>query len=234
MCKKGIYLVCDYPTKSSFLEAVRVCDDFNMDFLEIGFPFSDPVADGSVIEAAAFDVLKKENVNDFIESTKEVKKLFKNKLYIMTYANIVFGYGMEKFAEAVEFVDGLIIADLPYIESRRFKDVLNRYCINLIHFVTPESSYADIDKIKKTSSDFIYFVSTRGITGGAFSLDDETRKKIIYTKQDFKNDVIVGFGIQNKKDIEEACRYADGVVIGTEAVRNINSGKFREYIAELI
>ncbi len=234
MCKKGIYLVCDYPTKDSFFEAVRVCDDFNMDFLEIGFPFSDPVADGSIIESAAFDVLKKENVNNFIESTKEVKKLFRNKLYIMTYANIVFGCGMEKFAAAVGFVDGLIIADLPYIESRRLKNVLNKYGINLIHFVTPESSCADIDKIKKSSNDFIYFVSTRGITGGAFSLDDETRKKVIYTKQNSKNDVIVGFGIQNKDDIKEACRYADGVVIGTQAVKNLKSGDFYSFVRDLV
>ncbi len=233
MCKVGIYLVCDYPNRDDFLDAVRICEESNIEFLEVGFPFSDPVADGPVIEKAALDVLKKENTDDFIESLRHVRDIFSKKLYIMSYANVIFGYGIEDFARNVNFIDGIIVADLPFVESREFETVFDKYGINIVHFVTPESSFDDIDKIKENSKDFIYFVSTRGITGGGFNIDNETKEKIRYTMKNFQNFVILGFGIKNRYDIKEACRYADGVVIGTEAVRNINNRKFKEYINEL-
>ena len=233
MCKVGIYLVCDYPNRDGFLKAVEICNRYKIDFLEIGFPFSDPVADGPVIEKAALDVLKRENTGDFFKSLKSAREIFKGRLYVMTYANVIFGYGSEKFAKEAQMVDGMIIADLPLTESGRFKRIFDRYNINLIHFATPESSYEDIDKVKKISKDFIYFVSTRGITGGSFSLDQETADKINYARNNFNKDVILGFGIRSKDDIHKACKTADGVVIGTEAIRAIEENRFENFIKSL-
>ena len=233
MCRVGIYLVCDYPDKKKFLNAVSVCEKYNIDFLEIGFPFSDPVADGPVIEKAALEVLEKENTKEFIESLKTVRDIFSKRLYVMTYANVIFGYSMEKFAAKVSFIDGIIVADLPFAEAGRFKGVFEKYNINIINFATPESSFEDINKIKKNSRDFIYFVSTRGITGGKFKLDDETKEKVLFSRHGFKGDVILGFGIKNREDIEEACKYSDGVVVGTQAVRALNEGTFENFIANL-
>jgi tryptophan synthase alpha chain len=233
MCKLGIYLVCDYPDKDEFLENVKKCEEYGVDFLEIGFPFSDPVADGAVIEEAAFDVLKRENTNNFLETLKDVREIFSNKLYVMTYANIVFGYGIERFAKETEGINGIIIADLPFIESGRFSKYFDRYGTNIVYFATPESSFSDIDKVKSSAKDFVYFVSTRGITGGAFNLDKQTKSKIVYTKNDLSQDVIVGFGIKNSNDIKEACIYADGVVIGTESVKSAVNGTFSQYLKSL-
>ncbi len=230
MCKKGIYLVCDYPNRDKFFNAVELCEKNNIDFLEIGFPFSDPVADGHVIEKAALYMLEKENTEDFLQSLKKIRKIFSKKLYVMTYANVIFGYGIEKFSKKVEFVNGMIIADLPFTESKRFKKIFSRYGVNIVHFVTPETDFEDIEKIKAASKDFIYFISTRGITGGNLSIDDETRQKIAHTKEGFENDVILGFGIRNKDDIQKACRYADGVVIGTKAIESLENDGFEQFL----
>ena len=233
MCRVGIYLVCDYPNRDRFLKAVEICNRYKIDFLEVGFPFSDPVADGLVIEKAALDVLERENTDDFFEGLKSAGEIFNGRLYVMTYANVVFGYGAEKFAKETQIIDGIIIADLPLVESGRFKKIFHKYDINLIHFATPESSYKDIDEVKKMSEDFIYFVSTRGITGGGFNLDQETIDKINYTRSDFDKDVILGFGIRSKDDIDNACKAADGVVIGTEAVRAIEENRFENFVKSL-
>jgi len=233
MCKIGIYLVCDYPNSEKFLDAVAVCEKYGIDFLEIGFPFSDPVADGPVIEKAVLDVLKRENSNDFLQSLKKARDIFSKKLYVMTYSNVIFGYGTEEFAKKSEFIDGIIIADLPFIESERFAKIFDKYKINTIRFVTPETDFSDIDKIKRAAKDFIYFVSTRGTTGGKFSIDAETLQKIEYTKNEFDHDVILGFGIKNSNDIKTACRYADGVVIGTKAVEALEQNGFERFISSL-
>ncbi len=233
MCKIGIYLVCDYPDRNRFFEAIEACEQYKIDFLEIGFPFSDPVADGFVIENAAMNVLKGKNTDDFFDSLKKVRGIFSNRLYIMTYANVVFGYKTEQFAKQSEFVDGIIIADLPFCESYRFDKAFYRYGTNIIRFVTPESSDEEIDKIKKNSKDFIYFVSIRGVTGSAFVLDDEIKLKIKRTRKDFDKDVILGFGIRNREDVMQACTYADGVVIGTKSIEALEQKEFEKFIKSL-
>ncbi len=187
-----------------------------------------------MIEKASHEVLKSKNTPDFIETFKRARKLFKGKLYIMTYANVPFGYGLEKFAASVEKADGIIIADLPLVESRRFEEVFTRYNLNLIHFVTPESSFKEIDAVKRRSKEFIYFVSVRGTTGGKFMIDEETKRKVRYARMGFHVPVILGFGIRTREDIERACEISDGVVIGSEAIRAINRGSFKEYIESIM
>ena len=233
MCKVGIYLVCDYPNRDEFLKAVELCNEKGVDFLEIGIPFSDPTADGDVIEKASQEVLKKENLNDFLESLKKVREIFKKKLYIMTYANIVFSNGIEEFAKRFDFIDGIILADVPFVESDRFKKVFKKYDTGFVHFVTPESDFKTIDKIKKESNDFIYFVSVRGTTGSKFKLDDDAIKRLSALK-DSKYDVIIGFGIRDRKDIEEACKHADGVVIGTAAIQALQNGEFEGFLNSIV
>ncbi|WP_022670944.1 tryptophan synthase subunit alpha [Hippea alviniae] len=233
MCKVGIYLVCDYPNRDEFLKAVELCNSKGVGFLEIGIPFSDPTADGDVIEKASQKVLERENLNDFFESLKKVREIFKKKLYIMTYANIVFNGGIEEFAKKFDFVDGIILADVPFVESGRFKKVFKRYNTGFVHFATPESDFETIERIKKEANDFIYFVSVRGTTGSKFKLGDDAIKRLEFLK-DSKQDVIIGFGIRDKKDISEACRYADGVVIGTAAVESIGKGEFGRFLDSIM
>ncbi len=234
MCKVGIYLVVDFPDRGRFLEAVELCERMGVDFLEVGFPFSDPVADGDVIEKAAMDVLKKESTPDFIDALHRARKLFSRRMYVMTYANVAYGYSLDRFADSISEADSVILADVPFVESRRFRKVFKKYGLGFVSFVTPESSQRDIDAIKREANDFIYFVSVLGTTGSEFFLDEQTVEKILYCKNGFSKDVIIGFGIKTKADISRACKYADGVVIGTQAVLAVEKGEFGSFLKAIL
>ena len=235
MGKLGIYLLANYPSRETFIEAVKICDEHNgVDFLEIGFPFSDPIADGDTLEKACYETLQKYDFNDTIDSFKEVQNIFKGKIYIMTYTNIVYSMGIDNFAEKVGKISGIILADLPLREIGPFEKGFKKHKINVIRFLTPESRDEDINRAVKSARDFIYFVSKRGTTGGAFALDEETREKIGRVKASGK-EVFVGFGIKDRQDVKLACEVADGAIIGTKAVMELEAGvdQFRRYIAEL-
>jgi tryptophan synthase alpha chain len=234
MGKLGIYLLANYPSRETFIEAVTICDKHNVDFLEIGFPFSDPIADGDTIEKACYETLQKYNFNDTVESFKEVQSIFKGKIYIMTYTNIVYSMGIDNFAEIIGKISGIILADLPLREIGSFEKGFKKHGINVIRFLTPESREEDINRAVKSSRDFVYFVSKRGTTGGEFALDEETREKISRVKTSGK-EVFVGFGIKDSTDIKLACEVADGAIIGTKAVSELGNGveSFRHYIVGL-
>lgn len=234
MGKLGIYLLANYPSRETFIEAIKICDKNGVDFLEIGFPFSDPIADGDTLEKACYETLQKYDFNDTIDSFKEVQSIFKGKIYIMTYTNIVYSKGIDNFAEKVGKIPGIILADLPLREIGPFEKGFKKHDINVIRFLTPESRDEDINRAVKSSRDFIYFISKRGTTGGAFALDEETRKKIGRVKASGK-EVFVGFGIKDKQDVKLACEVADGAIIGTKAVSELEAGieQFGRYISEL-
>jgi tryptophan synthase alpha chain len=234
MGKLGIYLLANYPSREAFIEAVKICDEYNVDFLEIGFPFSDPIADGDTLEKACYETLQKYDFNDTVDSFKEVQSIFKGKLYIMTYTNIVYSMGIDSFAERVGKISGIILADLPLREIGPFEKGFKKHKINVIRFLTPESRDEDIKRAVKSARDFIYFVSKRGTTGGEFTLDEETREKIGRVKAS-GNEVFVGFGIKDSMDVKLACEVADGAIIGTKAVSELEAGvdQFRQYISGL-
>ncbi len=234
MGKIGIYLLANYPSREVFIEGVKICDKNGIDFLEIGFPFSDPIADGDTLEKACYETLRKYSFNDTLESFRQTQNIFKGRLYIMTYTNIVYGMGIDNFAEKVGKISGIILADLPLRETRVFDRGFRKHRINVIRFLTPESREEDIKNAVKSARDFIYFVSKRGTTGGNFELDGETREKIARVKASDK-EVFVGFGIKDRQDVKLACEVADGAIIGTKAVSELESGvdSFERYIAGL-
>ncbi len=234
MGELGIYLLANYPSRERFLEAVKVCNDCNVDFLEVGFPFSDPIADGDTLEWASYETLRRYTFEDTIASFRQAREIFKGRLYIMTYTNIVYGNGIDSFVQKTGHVSGIILADLPLREIGLFEKGFKKHGISLIRFLTPESREEDIEKAVRNASDFIYFVSKRGTTGGEFSLDAETREKISRVKSTGKQ-VFVGFGIKDRADVELALAYADGAIIGTKAVAELESGTeaFRRYIESL-
>ena len=232
MAKLGIYLVAHYPSRAIFLEAVRACRDLGVDFLEVGLPFSDPVADGEVIEKASHKVLERSTMDDIVDGFREARAIFGRAIYIMTYTNIVYSRGLGQFVKRVGPMGGLILADLPLREIPRFEKGATG--LNLIRFLTPESRPADMEAALKGAKDFIYFVSKRGTTGGPFDLDGPTREKI-GSVRGRGVPVYVGFGIGDKGAFLEATSVADGAVIGTKAVSELAAGidRFRDFIASL-
>lgn len=234
MSKIGIYLLANYPSRKAFIDAVKICDRNGIDFLEIGFPFSDPIADGDTLEKACYETLQRYNFNDTLESFRQTRNIFKGRLYIMTYTNIVYSMGIDDFSEKAGKISGIILADLPLRETAMFDRGFRKHRINVIRFLTPESREEDIKRAVKSARDFIYFVSKRGTTGGGFELDEETREKITRVKASGK-EVFVGFGIKDAIDVRLACEVADGAIIGTKAVSELESGadSFERYIAGL-
>ncbi len=223
MGKLGIYLLANFPSKDSFIGAVRVCESLGVDFLEVGFPFSDPVADGDVLERASYETLKTNNLNDFTESLHEARGIFKGRVYVMTYANVVHGVGIDRFAERIGPGLGVILADVPLREIGLFEEGFRKRGITLVRFLTPESRAEDIDLALEGADDFIYFVSKRGTTGGDFTLDEETVGKIAVARGKGAR-VYIGFGIKERKDVELAYTAADGAIIGTRAVEALEAG----------
>ncbi len=234
MGKLGIYLLANYPTKGRFVEAVTACSEAGVDFLEIGFPFSDPVADGDVLERAAHETLGRYGFEETLSALCDVRRLFRGSIYIMTYANVVYGIGADEFAGKVGKISGIILADVPCREISRFDRAFRKHHIGLARFLTPESRAEDIESALKGATDFIYFVSKRGTTGGDFSLDAETLSKIEKVRGKGV-DVYIGFGIKTKKDVELACAAADGAIIGTRAVKELGRGigEFKKFIREI-
>jgi tryptophan synthase alpha chain len=152
----------------------------------------------------------------------------------MTYTNIVYSLGQAAFVKRLGPLSGLILADLPLREIGAFEKGLKGSGANLIRFLTPESREADVASALAGAKGFIYFVSKRGTTGGAFDLDAETKKKIAAVRGKGV-DVFIGFGIQEKRDLEAAYEAADGAIIGTRAVAELEQGvnRFRAYLKSL-
>ncbi|HOJ49731.1 MAG TPA: tryptophan synthase subunit alpha [Spirochaetota bacterium] len=217
---RGIYIVGGYPDKESFLKIADIVLN-KMDFIEIGIPFSDPVADGPIISSAINNILGKINVKEIIDITKLLGK--EKNIFYMTYSNIIYSYGIKKFSDEVKnYIKGIIIADLP----NRLHDFFYQRGLEIpiIPFITPESRESDIKEIIKYRPPFIYFIGIRGITGSKADLDNsEIIDKIKVIKKLTDIPVIIGFGIKGKKDAKKAISIADGFVIGTEAVKVQNN-----------
>ena len=224
----GLYLVGNYPDRKRFIEtACRGLKTF--DFLEVGLPFSDPAADGPVITRAAGEALRAgATLAGILESVKEIRKRSGNakKIYIMTYVNPVFSRGTGKFARLCRAagIDGVIIPDVPYVESGPFVKSFTAVGMEYVHFLTPESTVEQALEIAAASRGFIYFISMRGITGGEFRIDRETRKMIRLARSHSSSPVVLGFGIRSGAHAREALRYADGFIIGTKIIELLDSG----------
>ena len=232
---KGIYLMGGYPDSKTFLNEVEAVSDAGYDFIEIGIPFNDPVADGPVIAEAGLAAIKNGTTAESILS--DIKKIsaLPVKKYIMTYANIINAYGKEKFSKDVSgLIQGLIIADLP----NRMRSIFSGTALTvpIIPFATMETRDKDLDLLCEAGGDFIYFVALRGITGSRSNLDDPLiREKIEMIRKKSSKPIVIGFGIKDSADVKKAMLLGNGFVIGTEAVaRQKDLISFKKYIHEVI
>ncbi len=229
---RGIYILGGYPDLKDFENIYKTATEFDLDFIEVGLPFNDPVADGPVISKAIYEAVEnKINIDDILSVMKKYD--VKHKL-IMTYANILFDYGYEKFSKKYSnLLSGAIIPDIP----NRYADKIQNENFNIpvVPFITPETRKEDLFGLKDTKAPFIYYVGIRGVTGSKASYDTEQMKTHInQIKQITDTPVIIGFGIKTRADAENAMNIADGFVIGTEVVkRQKKPADFKEYLREI-
>jgi tryptophan synthase alpha chain len=221
------FLTAGYPTPEELLSLLGAIEKGGSDIIELGMPFSDPMADGPVIQLSSHIALQQGVMLDWILSQVVMIRQRSNiPIVLMGYLNPILAFGVNKFfnAAARAGVDGIILPELPLEEQGRYADLINDNKLANILLVTPTTSPERIALIDKRSSGFLYCVSTSGVTGSKKKkIDINYVKKVkSYAK---KNPVLVGFGISNAEDAKRAARNADGVIVGSALIELIGKGK---------
>jgi len=220
------YITAGDPDFDKTLEILEIFAENGADIIEIGVPFSDPMADGPVIQSAMERAL---NAGMSLKKTLEIVRIFRGKfvtpLILMGYLNPFYAYGFEKFAKDAKEsgVDGILIVDLPPEETHDFTEILKKNKLTQIFLATPTTDAKRIEIISKYASGFIYFVSVTGVTGIRSTLPMETFSKLKMLKAFFKIPVVLGFGISGPETIEQFYNYADGFVVGSAIVKKWES-----------
>ena len=216
---------------SSLREKILLLQECGVDAIEIGIPFSDPVADGPTIQQAGIRALHHgvhlDLVLDEIESFKEEIGV---PLLIMTYANLIYAYGAEKFAckASVSGISGCIIPDLPIEEESLFLNDFERYGLELIRLVTVTSSEERIREIASKGNGFIYAVTVAGITGARDGFSTGPEHFLKKVKEISRLPVLAGFGISTPEQVVEMGRHCDGVIVGSKIIELFHDGNIEE------
>jgi tryptophan synthase alpha chain len=231
---KGIYLAGGYPDTDTFMDCFHAVASSGYDFIELGIPFNDPIADGPVIAHAIHSSLKNgvttETIMENIVNVDHVRI----KKYVMTYANIIYSYGIKKFSDRMSgCLAGIIIPDLPNRMTHLFYD--SGFQIPIVPFATLETRESDMDMINKSKSEIVYCIGVRGITGARSDLTSpELVTKIRMIKENTNKKIIIGFGIKTSDDANQALSIGDGYVVGTEAVRRqTDPASLKDYLVSL-
>ena len=193
-----------------------------MDLVELGVPFSDPVADGPVIQASSQRALKNgTTLTKIIKLVTHVRKKSQAPILLMSYFNPIFHYGIQRFAKdaARAGVDGVIIPDLPPEEGLEISPVLRRHKIDLVYLLAPTSDRTRQKKVTRATRGFVYYVSLTGVTGARKTLASDVRRNLKAIRRQTRLPVCVGFGVSTPAQAKTISQMADGVIIGSAVVR---------------
>jgi len=222
------YIMAGDPTLERTKKYVLDLESAGADIIELGVPFSDPLADGPTIQQAAERSLNKgTTLKKVLNLVKEIRKNSDVPLILMTYFNPVFKFGLESFVrDAVrKGVDGVIIPDLIPDEAGDFVKLAKQHGLNTIFLLAPTSTGDRINKVSQVSSGFIYYVSITGITGSKLTTGKTMKDTLKAIQKRVKQPVAVGFGISNAREAKEVAKLADGVIIGSAIVKLIHQKK---------
>ncbi len=224
----SIYFTAGYPSVNDTVSTITALEKSGVDMVEIGLPFSDPLADGPVIQESSTAALHNGMSTALLfEQLKDIRKSVSIPLIIMGYFNPMLQYGMEAFCNkcAEIGIDGLIIPDLPVdIYDLQYKTIFEKNGLINIFLITPHTSAARIEFIDSVSNGFIYMVSSASVTGSSsdFGTEHQAYFKRI-ADMNLKNPQIVGFGISNKTSFDQATTFAKGAIIGSAFIKNITA-----------
>ena len=222
-------------------KVVHAAVENGADLIELGIPFSDPTAEGPVIMEADEVALKAGTTTDKVfELTKKLRKTITVPMVYMTYANVVFSYGCEKFAEkaADAGIEGLILPDVPYEEKEEFTEVFDRYGLDLISMIAPTSEDR-IAMIAKEAKGFIYMVSSLGVTGTRSEITTDISAMTDLVKKNTEVPCAVGFGISTPEQAAKMAELSDGAIVGSAIIKIIAkygkeaAGPVGEYVKEM-
>ena len=215
------FLTCGDPSLEITEQLVYAMADAGADLIELGIPFSDPTAEGPVIQEADIRALAGGATTDKIfDMVRKIRTKTQVPMVFMTYANVVFSYGTEKFiGKAAQLgMDGLILPDVPFEEKEEFDIVCKKYGIDLISLIAP-TSHDRIRMIAKEASGFVYCVSSLGVTGTRSSITTDIGAMVKLVKEENDIPCAVGFGISTPEQAAKMCQSADGAIVGSAIVK---------------
>ncbi|MGN6397988.1 MAG: tryptophan synthase subunit alpha [Mucilaginibacter sp.] len=231
----SIYYTAGYPELNTTLDIAEALEKAGADFLEIGFPYSDPVADGPTIQHSSEKALENGmTLSRLFEQLADLRKRVSIPILLMGYANPMIQYGVERFCKkAAEVgVDGVIVPDLPMYEYETlYADYFKANNLSNIFLVTPQTSEERIRKIDELTNSFIYLLSSSSITGGNLNVSvniEDYYKRV--KAMELKNPAIIGFGITDSKSFSKACEYAAGAIVGSAFVKLLGTEEYLEKI----
>ena len=223
----NVYCTAGYPKLDSTLDVMKALQQYGADIIELGMPYSDPLADGPVIQQSGNVALANGmTIKKLFEQLKDFRKNISIPIILMGYMNPVLQYGFEKFCAdaAVVGIDGLILPDLPEYEfETEYGAIIQKYNLDFIFLVTPETSEYRVKKLDSHSSGFLYAVSSSSTTGSDKNAANTDKYLLRLNSLKLKNPVLVGFGISNKQTFEAVCQQADGAIIGSAYIKALEN-----------
>ena len=231
----SVYYTAGYPEIDTTLAIAEALEKAGADFLEIGFPYSDPVADGPVIQHSSEKALQNGmTLNLLFQQLKDLRKRVNIPVMLMGYFNPIIQYGVERFCKKAAGlgVDGIIVPDLPIYEYETlYAAYFKNNNLSNIFMVTPQTSEQRIRKIDGLSNSFIYLLSSSTITGANLQMSDNIEAYYKRIKaMHLKNPTIFGFGIKDNASFKKACEYANGAIVGTAFVKLLGTS---DYLGEI-
>lgn len=222
----NVYCTAGFPALESTLPVIKALQQNGADIIELGMPYSDPLADGPVIQhSSAIAIQNGMTIAKLFEQLESLRTIVPDiPVILMGYLNPILQYGFEKFCSRCSAVgvDGLIIPDIPMFEfEQEYRRFVEQYGLDFIFLITPETSEERIRNLDTLSSGFLYAVSSSSLTGSNkdFSSVEGYLKRL--QEMNLKNPFLVGFGIKDRSTFETACKYANGAIIGSAYIREI-------------
>jgi tryptophan synthase alpha chain len=231
------YIVAGVPGPAETVEIVLELERLGADIIELGYPFSDPMADGVVNQAAANQALASGvDAEAYFAMVAEIRKRTQIPLLVFSYLNPIFKYGIDAFARRAKAagMDGMLLVDMPIEESESTQAICKREDLSLIFLVAPTTTQERLDKVLAGSSGFLYYISRTGITGVQDAFQKDFESKVSAIKAGCKLPVVVGFGISKPEHVRTVCRLTDGAVVGSALVRlTLEKKPFAEMLTDI-
>lgn len=222
----NVYCTAGYPHVGSTVEVMEALQKAGADIIELGMPYSDPLADGPVIQhSSAVALSQGMSIEKLFGQLQNFRQKIQVPVVLMGYMNPILQYGFEKFCQhaAALPIDGLILPDLPEHEfETEYGPILQKYGLDFIFLVTPETSEARVRKLDSLSSGFLYAVSSSSTTGQDKDMQEVMNYLDRLQSYKLKNPVLVGFGIRDRQTFEQACRHAHGAIIGSAYIKALH------------
>jgi len=236
----SVYLTAGYPELEDTVPLCEMLQNGGADMIEIGFPFSDPLADGPVIQASSEIALRNGmTLEKLFSQIRSIRKSVSIPLVLMGYINPVLQYGMERFVkDAVACgIDGVILPDLPTAEfQEHYAAVFKSSGLDFTFFITPQTSPERMKLIDSATTGFIYAVSSASITGSALTMTSDREKYFSrISAMKFKSPVLIGFGISDTTTFRKACDHAHGAIVGSAFIKGLKEASDKaSYVTEFI